>query len=47
MDQDDSQSEAQERLIVKTWRAWRTVHEMVHDRVCRFVLYMPLYDPIF
>ncbi|ORY62963.1 RNA polymerase [Pseudomassariella vexata] len=31
-DQDEAQYEANERNIVRTWRAWRTVHEMVHDR---------------
>ncbi|OTB03348.1 hypothetical protein M426DRAFT_321919 [Hypoxylon sp. CI-4A] len=25
-------SEANEKIAVKTWRAWRTVHEMVQDR---------------
>lgn len=31
--EDDGQREANERNIVRTWRAWRTVHEMVSDRV--------------
>ncbi|KAH8681142.1 RNA polymerase Rpb5, C-terminal domain-containing protein [Xylariales sp. PMI_506] len=30
--EDDGQREANERNIVRTWRAWRTVHEMVADR---------------
>ncbi|KAI1845809.1 hypothetical protein JX265_000012 [Neoarthrinium moseri] len=34
MENDDAtgQREAQERIITRTWRAWRTVHEMVADR---------------
>lgn len=31
---DDASNEANEKEIVRTWRAWRTVHEMVYDRVC-------------
>ncbi|KAI1105812.1 RPB5 subunit of DNA-directed RNA polymerase [Jackrogersella minutella] len=32
-DQDGSGgNEANEKTVVKTWRAWRTVHEMVQDR---------------
>lgn len=31
-DQEDANREANDRLIVRTWRAWRTVHEMVADR---------------
>ena len=32
-DQEDANREANERSIVRTWRAWRTVHEMAADRV--------------
>ncbi|KAI0598313.1 RNA polymerase [Biscogniauxia sp. FL1348] len=28
----DMNAEANEKTIVRTWRAWRTVHEMVQDR---------------
>ncbi|RYP21792.1 hypothetical protein DL765_002017 [Monosporascus sp. GIB2] len=31
-DVDDVTSEANEKVVVRTWRAWRTVHEMVDDR---------------
>lgn len=34
---DDDQQKARDianREVAKLWRAWRTVHEMVHDRVC-------------
>ncbi|KAI1397146.1 DNA-directed RNA polymerases II 24 kDa polypeptide [Hypoxylon fuscum] len=31
-DQEQANNEANEKLVVKTWRAWRTVHEMVQDR---------------
>ncbi|KAJ8128862.1 hypothetical protein O1611_g4773 [Lasiodiplodia mahajangana] len=31
-DADNINSEANERNIVKAWRAWRTAHEMVQDR---------------
>ncbi|KAK8106221.1 uncharacterized protein PG998_003314 [Apiospora kogelbergensis] len=31
-DQEDANREANERSIVRTWRAWRTVHEMAADR---------------
>ncbi|KAH6659804.1 RNA polymerase Rpb5, C-terminal domain-containing protein [Truncatella angustata] len=30
--EDDGQREAHERGITRTWRAWRTAHEMVADR---------------
>ncbi|KAI6087930.1 RPB5 subunit of DNA-directed RNA polymerase [Hypoxylon rubiginosum] len=32
MDQEQANNEANEKLMVKTWRAWRTAHEMVQDR---------------
>ncbi|KAH9887122.1 RPB5 subunit of DNA-directed RNA polymerase [Xylariomycetidae sp. FL2044] len=32
MDHEAAASEAQEKLVVKTWRAWRTIHEMAQDR---------------
>ncbi|RYO89508.1 hypothetical protein DL764_008578 [Monosporascus ibericus] len=31
-DVDEVTSEANEKVVVRTWRAWRTVHEMVDDR---------------
>lgn len=32
-DEGTGSSEAREKEVVKLWRAWRTVHEMVQDRV--------------
>ncbi|XXG99125.1 hypothetical protein Hte_005459 [Hypoxylon texense] len=31
-DPEQANNEANEKIVVKTWRAWRTVHEMVQDR---------------
>lgn len=31
---DDLPNDAKSKEVVRLWRAWRTVHEMVADRVC-------------
>ncbi len=35
MSDDNPANAVNEKTAVKTWRAWRTVHEMVQDRVRR------------
>ncbi|KAI1083560.1 RNA polymerase [Whalleya microplaca] len=31
-DQEAANNEANEKIVVQTWRAWKTIHEMVQDR---------------
>jgi len=32
--EDETNASAYEKEVTRLWRAWRTVHEMVQDRVC-------------
>ena len=32
--EDFAGTDARSKEVVRLWRAWRTVHEMVADRVC-------------